>query len=83
MNYGLYTLPKGEQTMGARLPWQLHFVLWCLIFMDPQYGTCFMLPFLHPEFGADLQIFEKYVHPDLSFSMPCSNELHGFRSGEP
>jgi len=50
MNYWLYTLTKSEQTMGARLPWQLNFILWCLLFMDPQYGTCFILPFLHPEF---------------------------------
>ena len=34
-------LRRVAQTVGARLPWGLNFVCWCLIFVDPQYGICF------------------------------------------
>jgi hypothetical protein len=38
------------QIAGARLPWQLNFVHWCLIFVDPQYVTCFSSVIWHLEF---------------------------------
>jgi hypothetical protein len=38
-------LPSGgAQIPDARSPWWLNFVQWCLIFVGPQYGTCFMSP---------------------------------------
>jgi hypothetical protein len=35
---------KGEQIPGARSPWPLNFVRWPLIFVGPDYGTCFLSP---------------------------------------
>jgi hypothetical protein len=38
------------QIPGARLPMQLNFMLWCIIFLDPQYGTCFISPSWYKDF---------------------------------
>jgi len=50
--------------VGTRVLQQKHLVRWCLIFIVPRYGTCFMSHFCHQEFWCDLEIFlEKLVHP--------------------
>ena len=50
---------RGAQIPAARPPWPQNLVLWLLIFVGLQYGTCFMSPFSFPEFSGDLQIFGK------------------------
>jgi len=42
---GGYSVHQGAQIQGARLPWQLNFIQWHLIFVGVQYGTSFMSPF--------------------------------------
>ena len=59
----LARLWRGAQIPGAKSPWRLHFVRWCLIFVDPQYGTCFMSPFWRLEFWGVSDFFGKFVHP--------------------
>jgi hypothetical protein len=40
----LQPYPRGAQILGAWYQWPLNFVRWRLIFVYPQYGTCFMSP---------------------------------------
>ena len=41
----------------------LNFVLWCLIFVDPQHGTCYIPSFWRPDFCGGSQVSEKCLHP--------------------
>jgi len=40
-----FPYPKVTQIPGARSPWRLIFVLWRLMFVGPNYVTCFMSSF--------------------------------------
>jgi hypothetical protein len=52
----------GAQILGASLPWLLNFVQWRLIFVGPQYGTCFVSPLWRVEFWGASKIYTKFVH---------------------
>jgi hypothetical protein len=66
-------LPRGAQISGARSPLQPHFVWWCLIFVGPQYGICFMSPYwLTPTILRWLLDFGKLVDTDQSLLQVCS-----------
>jgi len=54
---------RGAQITSARSPWQLNILECCLVFVDPQYGTCFLSPFRRLELWGDSQIYEQLVHP--------------------
>ena len=45
-NYICYirNIYMSAQIPSARSPWRLNFVQWCLTFVDPRHGTCFMTP---------------------------------------
>ena len=45
-------LQDRAQIPNVRSPWWWNFVQWCLVFVDPQYGTCFVSPAWHLEFGG-------------------------------
>jgi len=51
---------------GARSPWGLNFVLWRLILVGRQYGTCCMSPFWSLEFWDGCTIFENFCTPEFS-----------------
>jgi cyanate permease len=53
-----------HETRGEQIPraWRKNFVLWRLIFMGLQYGTCFMSLLWSPEFFGGSYIFAKLVH---------------------
>jgi len=51
------------QILGTRSQWQLNCVQWHVIFVGPQYGTCFMSPFWCLEFWGGLYIFTQFLHP--------------------
>jgi len=53
------------QILGLRLLWQLNFVWWHLMFVDPQNGICVMLTFSHLKFWDGSQVFGNFVHPAL------------------
>jgi len=59
--------------LGARSPRRLNFVPWCLIFVDPQYGTCFMSPSWRLKFWCGSQIFIKCVHSRSKMMAVCNN----------
>jgi len=48
-----HSLKMGTQILGAKLPWWLHFVWWCRMFVNSPYGTC-LSPFLYLEFWRHL-----------------------------
>ena len=47
----------------CQLPMWLNFVQWQIIFVGPQYGTCFISPLQCLEFCGGSQNFVKFVHP--------------------
>ena len=46
---------------GCTTKGRLKFIRWRIIFVSPQFGTCFMSSFWSPEFGGDSWIFRKSV----------------------
>lgn len=48
---------------GARLSERLTFVQWHLIFVGPQYGTCFIALLCPLKFGDGCHNFGIFVHP--------------------
>jgi hypothetical protein len=55
---GMFYRSRGAQIPGAKSPRQLNFVQWCLIFVGPYYGTCFMPFFWHLQFWVKSYIFK-------------------------
>jgi hypothetical protein len=53
----------GANISSAETPGRLHFVLWRLIYVRTQYGTCFVSPFWLLKFRGAPQIFGKFVLP--------------------
>jgi len=55
------------QILGLRLQVAvaINFVWWHQMFVDPQNGTCVILPFLHLKFWDDSQVFGNFVHPTV------------------
>ena len=69
---------RGKQVPGARIPRQLNFVWWCLIFVGLQYGSCLIqLFFWQPEFWGGFWIFRKWVHIFQRLSQPLSSSKRG------
>jgi len=50
---------RGIKILDIRSPWQLQFVQWRPVLVDPRSWTCFMSPFWHLQFCGDSQIFGK------------------------
>lgn len=61
--------PGVHKSWESGRPWQVNFVGWRLIFVIPQVGICFMSPFWYLEFGGNVSICGKSVHP-------CTSLLH-------
>jgi hypothetical protein len=55
-------LSSDAQIPGARSPLRLYFVLWRLVIVGPQYGTCFTLLFRRLDVWGCYYIFGKFVH---------------------
>lgn len=53
---------QGWKFLDAKLPRRLNFVRWCPIFVDLQYGTCFMSPVWCLKFEVPSRISGEYVH---------------------
>jgi len=54
---------RSAQFPSTRLPRRLNLVRWCLTWVGPQYGTCFMSSFRHQVFWGGLYIFGVFVDP--------------------
>ena len=50
---------------GARSPWSLNFVLWRLILVGSQCGTCCMPPLWSLEFWDGSRILENFCTPEF------------------
>jgi len=68
-------IKRRAQALGANLPWQLTFARWFLIFVGPQYGTCFMSSLWSLEFWGGSRISGKFVHYILSFISSLASVL--------
>jgi hypothetical protein len=56
-----------DKYTDARSLWRLNFLRWRLIFVDPQYGTCFMSPFCFQNFKVASRLSK--------ICAPCYNKL--------
>jgi hypothetical protein len=57
---------RSPRIPAARSPGRLNFVRWCLIFVGPQYGTCFMSLLWHLEFWRGCYILGTLCISELS-----------------
>jgi hypothetical protein len=68
-------IKRSAQVLGAKLPWQLNFAQWFLIFVGPQYGTFFMSSLWSLEFWGGPWISGKFVRHILSFISSLASVL--------
>lgn len=69
---------RGAQVAGASSPWQINFMRWCLIFVSPLYGVCFMSLFWRVHFWLLPKPLEALCAPALSSILRMSSVLFIF-----
>lgn len=66
-------LGRSTQIPGAKTPWWLNLLWLYLMFVGPQYGTCFSSHFWCLEFWGSCSILGRFVHPCIGYPFMFKN----------